>query len=133
MSKKTKRPDSDATSKGILGEELTELRKISKILVFVNAKTLETELSKFATTSERKRAWVLIDGNRLPEEIGENAGMKLRTIQDYLKILVDATLIENFRGKPPKRLLDYVPASWLDLIKPEEKKQTGDNANEPNR
>lgn len=113
--------------------ELDELRKISKILTLVNAKTLEIELSKYATTNERKKAWVLIDGNRLPEEIGENAGMKLRTIQEFLKILVDATLIENLRGKPPKRLLDYVPASWLDLIKPEEKNQKGDNTNEPNR
>lgn len=116
-----------------MSDELAELRKISKILVLANAQALETELSKYATTDERKKAWALIDGSRLPEGIGENAGMKLRTVQEYLKILVDAALIENFRGKPPKRLLDYVPASWLDLIKPEEKKQTGDNANEPNR
>lgn len=80
------------------------------------------ELSKYATTNERKKAWILIDGNRLPDEIGKNAGVKLRTIQEFLKILVDATLIENYRGKPPKRLLDFVPASWLELMKTEEKK-----------
>jgi hypothetical protein len=102
--------------------ELDELRKVSKILTLVNAKALEIELSKYATTDERKKAWILIDGNSLPEEIGEKAGIKLRAIQEFLKILVDATLIENFRGKPPKRLLDYVPASWLELIKSEEKK-----------
>jgi hypothetical protein len=102
--------------------ELDELRRVSKILTLVNAKALEIELSKYATTDERKKAWILIDGNSLPEEIGEKAGIKLRAIQEFLKILVDATLIENFRGKPPKRLLDYVPASWLELIKSEEKK-----------
>jgi hypothetical protein len=96
--------------------------KISRILTLVNAKALEMELSKYATTNERKKAWILIDGNRLPDEIGKNAGMKLRTIQEFLKILVDATLIENYRGKPPKRLLDFVPASWLELMKTEEKK-----------
>lgn len=111
--------------------ELDELKKISKILTLVNAKTLEIELSKYATTDERKKAWILIDGNRLPEEIGEKAGMKLRTIQDFLKILVDATLIENFRSKPPKRRLDYVPASWLELIKPEEKKTKEEKNDEP--
>lgn len=99
--------------------ELDELRKISKILTLVNAKALEIELSKYVTTDERKKAWILIDGNRLPEEIGEKAGMKLRTIQEFLKILVDASLIENPRGKPPKKLLDFVPASWLDLMKTE--------------
>jgi hypothetical protein len=114
--------------------ELEELKKISKILTLVNAKTLEIELSKYATTNERKKAWVLTDGNSLPEEIGEKAGMKLRTIQEFLKILSDATLIENLRGKPPRRLIDYVPAAWLELVKPEEKKQKGDEAvNESNK
>jgi hypothetical protein len=114
--------------------ELDELRKISKMLALANAKVLEDELSKYATTKERKKAWILIDGNRMPDEIGANAGMKLRTIQEFLKILVDATLIENIRGKPPKKLLDYVPASWLDLIKPEEKEKKQkeeDKDNEP--
>jgi hypothetical protein len=111
--------------------ELDELKKISKILTLVNAKALEIELSKYATTDERKKAWILIDGDTLPEEIGKEAGMKLRTIQEFLKILVDATLIENFRGKPPKRLLDYVPASWLELIKPEEEKSKVGKDNEP--
>ena len=111
--------------------ELDELKKISKMLILVNAKALEMELSKYATTNERKKAWILIDGTRLPEEIGVKAGMKLRTIQEFLKILVDATLIENFRGKPPKKLLDYVPASWLELIKPEEKNQKEEKNDEP--
>lgn len=110
--------------------ELEELKNISKILILANAKTLEIELSKYATTDERKKAWILIDGNILPEEIGAKAGMKLRTIQEFLKILVDATLIENSRGKPPKRLLEFVPAPWLELLKPEEKKQKDDALNE---
>lgn len=114
--------------------EIDELRKISKILTLVNAKTLEIELSKYATTTERRKAWILIDGNNLPEQIGEKAGMKLRSIQEFLKILVDATLIENSRGKPPKRLLEYVPASWVELIKPEEAKQKGgQGVNESNK
>jgi hypothetical protein len=104
--------------------ELDELKKISKILTLVNAKTLEIELSKYATTEERKKAWILIDGNRMTDEIGKKAGMKLRTIQDFLKILVDASLIENPRGAPPKKLVDYVPASWLDLMKPESEEKS---------
>lgn len=37
-----------------MGDELTELRKISKILILANAKAIETELSNYATTDERK-------------------------------------------------------------------------------
>jgi transcription initiation factor IIE alpha subunit len=106
-----------------MSEELAELKKISKLMTLVNAEVLEKTLSKYVTTNERKKAWILIDGKRTTEEIGQLAGMKLRTIQDFLKILTDASLIETSR--PPKRIVDYVPASWLDLSQneAEEKKQ----------
>jgi len=118
-----------------MSDELNELKKISKLLILAHGEAIEKELSKYATTNERKKAWILIDGNKMTDEIGESAGMKLRTIQDFLKILTDANLIESNRGKPPKKIIEYVPASWLDLIKPEpeEKKQKGEETNEPNK
>jgi len=100
-----------------MSDELTELRKISKILILANAKAIEDELSKYATTDERKKVWVLIDGKRMSKDIAEAAGIKRRAVDLFLKILANAELIENPRGKPPKRLLDYVPSSWLELIK----------------
>lgn len=108
-----------------MSDELIELRKIAKILTMVNAEALERELSKYATSVERKKAWVLINGIRMPPEIGEMSGMRLRTIQDFLKILVDAGLVSNVRGNPPKKLLDFVPASWIELIEPEQENQRG--------
>lgn len=101
----------------IMSAELIELRKITKILTLANGEALERELSKYATTNERKKAWILIDGARSTEQIGQLAGMKLRTIQEFLKILTDASLIEQSR--PPKKIIDYVPASWLNLTQPE--------------
>lgn len=88
----------------------------------------EKELSKYATTNERKKAWILIDGKKTTEEIGQMAGMKVRTIQDFLKILTDASLIETSR--PAKKIIDYVPASWLDLLQPEaeDKKKVDESA-----
>jgi hypothetical protein len=117
-----------------MSDELAELRKISKILVLANAQALETELSKYATTDERKKAWALIDGSRLPDEIAEYSGMKLRTVYDFLKILANADFIKNPHGKPPEKKLEFVPASWLNLIKFEEtkEKETG-GTNEPDK
>ncbi len=51
-----------------MAEELGELRKISKILALANAQALENELSKYATTNERKKVWVLINGERMPDD-----------------------------------------------------------------
>jgi hypothetical protein len=106
-----------------MSDELGELRKISKILILANAEAIEDELSKYATTDERKKVWVLIDGKRMSKEIAQTAGIKRRAVDLFLKILEGAELIQNPRGKPPKRILDYVPPSWLELIKIEVPKE----------
>jgi len=107
-----------------MSDELVELRKISKILTLVNAEVLEKELAKYATTSERKKIWVLINGERMPDDLVQGSGMKQRSVYDFLKILSNADLIENPYGKAPKKKLNFIPASWLDLQpQSEEKKQ----------
>lgn len=122
-----------------MSEELTELKKISKILTMVNAKTIENELAKYATTDERKRIWVLIDGKRMSKDIATSSGVTRRAVELFLKSLETAELVESPWGKPPKRKLDFVPAPWLDLIKPEEVKpeeisqKEADETNEPNK
>jgi hypothetical protein len=122
-----------------MSEELTELKKISKILTMVNAKTIENELAKYATTDERKRIWVLIDGKRMSKDIATSSGVTRRAVDLFLKSLETAELVESPWGKPPKRILDFVPAPWLNLIKPEEvkpeetsQKEAGET-NEPNK
>lgn len=122
-----------------MSEELAELKKISKILTMVNAKTIEDELAKYATTDERKRIWILIDGKRMSKDISTGSGITRRAVDLFLKSLEIADLVESPWGKPPKRILDFVPATWLDLIKPEEakpeetsQKEKGET-NEPNK
>jgi len=117
-------------------DELTELKKISKLLILANGEAIEKELSKIATTDERKRVWVSINGQRQPEGIAANSGMKIAAVYNFLKLLKNAELIENPHGQPPKKAIDYVPASWLDLMKPEpeEEKQKGEEkVNEPTK
>jgi hypothetical protein len=101
---------------------LEELRRISKILTLAHGESLEKELSKIATSDERKRIWVLIDSVKLPKDIAKEVGVSVRSVNRFLAIGEKAGLIENPWGKPPKRLIDYVPASWIELTKlPEEK------------
>jgi len=108
-----------------MSDELAELRKISKILILTNAESIENELSKYATTDDRKRVWVLINGQKMSKEIAQSIKIKKRAVEVFLKVLESAELIENPWGKPPKKILDYVPASWIELVKveaPKEKK-----------
>lgn len=108
-------------------EILKELRKISKIITLSNGKPLETEIAKYASTDDRKKIWVLIDGVRQADEIVKISGITQAPVYKFLKILEDSGLIERQRGKPPQRLLDYVPVGWVELVqietKPSEKVQ----------
>ena len=101
----------------MVDEVLAELQRISKILLVSNAEVIERELSKIATTDERKRIWVMIDGNRKQEEIAQLLHLARRTVNIFVGILTAANLVQAPRGEPPRRILDYVPPTWLDLVK----------------
>lgn len=108
-------------------EILKELRKLSKILILSNGGNLESQIEKYATTPERKKIWVLIDGNRQANDIAQAIGITKRGVDMFLKVLEDASLIERPYNRPPIRIADYVPAGWVELvqteIKPSEKIQ----------
>lgn len=96
---------------------LRELRKISKILILTNASVIEKELSKIANSDTRKKMWILTDGKRMSADIAKEAGVTAMAVSYFLNAGVVAELIEYERGEPPRRILDFVPPSWLDLIK----------------
>lgn len=96
---------------------LRELRKISKILILTNAREVEKELSKIASTNDRKKMWVLIDGLRMPADIAKDVGVTAMAVSYFLNAGVAAEIIEYTRGEPPRRILDYVPATWIELMK----------------
>lgn len=103
-----------------MGEDiaiLRELKRISKILLLSNGEALERDLSKILTTKERRKMWMLTDGKRMPKEIASLAGVTQMAVSNFLATTVSAGLMEYVRGKPPTRLLDYVPADWIDLTK----------------
>lgn len=108
-------------------KQLKELQTITKILTLAHSESLVREISKYASTDRRKMIWVLIDGINMPSDVMNKirtTKVGQRTVYDFLEVLEKAKLIENPEGKPPRRLIDLVPTSWIDLLegKTEEKK-----------
>jgi hypothetical protein len=95
---------------------LRELRKISRILMLANASVVEKELSKIANSDARRKMWVLIDGIRMQKDIAKEVGVTQAAVSYFLTAASAAEFIEYTHGKPPRRILDYVPPSWIDLI-----------------
>ena len=96
---------------------LKELKKISKILLLANAAVIEAELSKIATTNDRKRIWVVMDGSKMPVDIAKVANVTVMTVSNFLNVGKAAELIDYKKGEPPQRIIDYVPPSWIELVK----------------
>jgi predicted transcriptional regulator len=101
--------------------QLEELKRIAKILILAHAETLGKEIEKVATTDERKKIWVFIDSNRMSKDIAKEVGITVQAVNKFLRAASAAGLIGNPRGKPPYRIIDYVPPAWIELVKlPEE-------------
>ena len=95
---------------------LRELRKISKILILANASVIEKELSEIAKTDSRKKMWVLIDGKRMPQDVADVIGVTRRAVTYFLDDAAVAEFIEYNPYAPPRKILDYVPPSWIELV-----------------
>lgn len=98
-------------------EILRELRNMSRVLLLANAKLIEAELGKIATTTERKRMWVLMDGARKPKDIAALVKVTPMAVSYFLSAAVSAKLVEYHPGEAPQRALDYIPPAWIELAK----------------
>ena len=59
---------------------------------------------------------VLIDGKRMLGDIATAVKMTPQAVGQFLIGGAAVELIEYQRGKPPRRLLDYVPPEWLTVV-----------------
>lgn len=94
-----------------------ELRKISKVLTLANARMIELEISKVATTEDRRKMWALIDGQRTSKDIANELKITQRAVQYFLKDAKVADFIEYGENDAPRKTLEYVPPSWIELLK----------------
>lgn len=93
-------------------EVVTELRRLNAAIRLAFAGQIVKGLEETASTSDRRRIWAAIDGRRQSKEISSELGIPRRTVDNFLFIAASQGLIINLYGKPPKRLVDVVPAGW---------------------
>lgn len=94
---------------------LEELRKISKLFTIIHGDVIERELEKLASTEKRKVIWVLIDGRKMSKDIARIVKVTEVAVNKFLREMARAGFIVNPKRKPPRRIIDYVPPSWIEL------------------
>ncbi len=70
------------------------------------------ELEGIATTPDRKKIWALFDGITSTDEIASKTNITQRTVQIFVKELIESNLIVVEKRGYPKRRFDYVPSDW---------------------
>lgn len=98
---------------------INELKNISKVLILSNSDKIPAELEKSATIDERKIVWILINGKNDNKGIAERVGIRERSVRRTIKLFEEVELVDNPRGKPARRLLNYVLPDWIELLPPE--------------
>jgi hypothetical protein len=106
------------------GPVLRELKKISKVLILANAVQIEKELEKIANSAARKKMWILIDGKRMPKDIAKEVGVSTMAASYFLDVASAAELVAYTQREPPRKVLDYVPPSWVALVISEDQEET---------
>jgi len=100
------------TKEELLGKVLQELSKIRQLVEILARDSLKSMLKEVATTTERKKIWVLCNGALSTEEIAKKVNVSRRAVQIFVKELRLKGLIEIEKRGYPKRKFDYVPSDW---------------------
>ena len=59
----------------------------------------------------------------MPKDIAQNVGVSQMAVSKFLDCASAADLVVYTQREPPRRTLDYVPPSWVDLVITEEKEE----------
>ena len=97
-------------SENLFKEILLILSDIRDLLVLQSEAVLEKRIKKLASTPERRKMWILCDGNNSSRKITEEVGVSGRLVHNFIDDGTKMGIIAGKRGFP-KRKFDYIPQS----------------------
>jgi hypothetical protein len=91
------------------------LESIRRVLEIQARPAILEEISKLASTPERRKIWILSDGSLKTEDLAARSGAKLRTVQAFVQECARAGLVISSKRGYPARAMDLVPEGWEEL------------------
>jgi hypothetical protein len=95
-----------------LNELTAEVKMIRSLLERLSRDMLKHDLEAVATTKDRRIIWTYLDGLNSTDEISKKTEVSQRTVQLFVKELLDADLVIIEKRGYPRRKIDYIPSSW---------------------
>jgi|SRR5437870_5478281 len=112
----------------LLREVKTTLETIRQILEIQSRPALLAEINALASTTERRKMWILSDGDLKTPELAPKAGLKLRAAQYFVEEGTRAGLLALENRNCPKRTIDLVPEDWKEIKELEAKTSPPSNS-----
>ena len=106
----------------MLRDEMLEILKQinSNLLALKKLKELEMrevitkEIERTASTSIRRKMWILSDGTRSTSEISKIINVSRRAVQYFVQECVNSGLLSIDKRGFPVRTIEWVPSEWVE-------------------
>jgi len=92
-----------------ISEDIDVIKRYSR---FQAVHAISTMLKTVATTPERQQMWRLADGTLSNEQIANQVGVTLRSVQYFVQEAENAGLIIVEKRGYPKRIENIIPLEW---------------------
>jgi len=96
------------------------LETIRRILEIQARPSLKAEINALASSSGRRKMWILSDGDAKTPDMAKRAGLKVRAAEYFVEDGVRAGLLTLPKRGFPKRAIDLIPDDWEEVKSPEE-------------
>lgn len=94
-------------------DRLFELRAIKRTLNIAHSEKIDEYLNEVITSEIRRKMWISINGERMPNDIAKVVGVSAMAVSLFLKAVSDVNLVAYVKGNPPMKIIDHVPSDWL--------------------
>jgi len=112
----------------LLREIKTTLKTVQRILEIQSRPALKAEINALASSSGRRKMWILSDGETKTADLAKKSGLKVRAAEYFVEDGVRAGLLALPSRGCPKRAIDFIPEDWEELSMVKEKPAPGAEA-----
>ncbi len=99
----------------LLSDIKATLETMRTILEIQARPSLKAEINALAPSTERRKMWILSDGEGKTLDIGKRAGLKVRAAEYFVEDGIRAGLLVLPKRGYPKRRIDFIPDDWEEI------------------
>lgn len=94
-------------------KEINEHVRAIRVLTEIQLRgPVKNELSRLASSNDRKRIWILCDGATTTAEIAKRVGVTRRAVQYFVQDGLKSGLLDVDKRGYPRRTVDWIPPDW---------------------